>query len=157
MARSHRVVIKTRLVVLKRVGPRAVATRLHYIVREGTARGGTPPQPYDANTDSADLKAFEARGRGDRHQFRLIVAPEDGVQLADLRAFTRELMQQTEKDLGTRLEWVAVDHWDTDNPHTHLVLRGKDQTGRDLIIARDYITGGMRRQACELATTAARG
>ncbi|GAB1395074.1 hypothetical protein MASR1M60_32380 [Rhodocyclaceae bacterium] len=40
-----------------------------------------------------------------------------------------------EADLGTRLEWVAVDHWNTDNPHTHVVSRGKDDTGKDLIIS----------------------
>jgi type IV secretory pathway VirD2 relaxase len=145
-------VIKTRLVVLKRAGERAVATHLRYIVRGGTDRSGHPAQAYDANTDSADLQAFEGRGRGDRHQFRFIITPEDGVQLEDLREFTRELMLQVERDLGTRLEWVAVDHWDTDNPHTHVVLRGKDHFGRDLVIARDYIAHGMRRSACELAT-----
>ena len=57
-----------------------------------------------------------------------------------------------EADLGTQLEWVAVDHWDTDNPHTHVVLRGKNETGRDLVIARDYIGHGMRHRASELAT-----
>jgi len=31
--------------------------------------------------------------------------------MADLRAFTRELMADAESDLGTRLDWVAVDHW----------------------------------------------
>ena len=25
-------------------------------------------------------------------------------------------MQDVERDLGTRLDWVAVDHWNTDNP-----------------------------------------
>ena len=57
-----------------------------------------------------------------------------------------------EADLGTRLDWVAVDHWNTDNPHTHIVLRGKDDTGKDLVIARDYISDGMRNRASELAT-----
>jgi len=150
--RSRRVIIKTRLIVLNLAGSRAVAAHLRYIVREGTSRGGQPSQAYDPTSNSADLKAFEARGQGDRHQFRFIVSAEDGTQIADLRAFTRELMQRIEKDLGTRLDWVAVDHWDTDNPHTHLVVRGKDHTGRDLVIARDYISGGMRRRACELAT-----
>lgn len=61
-------------------------------------------------------------------------------------------MTQVKADLGTHLEWVAVDHWNTDNPHTHVVLRGKDGTGKDLVIARDYIAAGMRRRASELAT-----
>src|SRR3546814_11538595 len=61
-------------------------------------------------------------------------------------------MKQVELDLGTRLDWVAVDHWDTDNPHTHIVLRGKDDRGEDLVIARDYIGRGMRTRASELAT-----
>jgi type IV secretory pathway VirD2 relaxase len=61
-------------------------------------------------------------------------------------------MQRMEADLGTRLDWVAVDHWNTDNPHTHVVLRGKDDTGKDLIISQQYITRGMRERAMELAT-----
>ncbi|HHF0054810.1 TPA: DUF3363 domain-containing protein, partial [Pseudomonas aeruginosa] len=55
-------------------------------------------------------------------------------------------------DLGTRLDWVAVDHWNTDNPHTHLIVRGRDDTGKDLIIAGDYIAHGFRHRAAELAT-----
>jgi type IV secretory pathway VirD2 relaxase len=62
-------------------------------------------------------------------------------------------MNRMETDLGTRLDWVAVDHWDTDNPHTHVVLRGKDDGGRDLVIARSYISHGMRLRASEVATT----
>jgi len=26
----------------------------------------------------------------------------------------------SERDLGTRLDWVAVDHWSTDNPYIHV-------------------------------------
>jgi len=149
---SRRVAIKTRLVNLKQAGPRSTTTHLRYIEREGVGRTGEPDQAYGPATDSADLAAFEERGREDRHQFRFIISPEDAEQLDDLRRYTRHLMSRMEADLGTSLEWVAVNHWNTDNPHTHVVLRGKDDTGKDLIISRDYITQGMRERASELAT-----
>lgn len=151
-AHSRRVVIKTRLVVLKQAGARSTQTHLRYIERDGVSRDGERGQAYGPATDEADLPAFEERGRGDRHQFRFIVAPEDSNLMDELRPYTRELMTRMEADLGTRLDWVAVDHWDTDNPHTHIVLRGKDQAGKDLVIARDYIAHGMRQRASELAT-----
>jgi type IV secretory pathway VirD2 relaxase len=151
-ANARRVVIKTRLVVLKQAGARSVESHLRYIEREGVDRDGGKGLAYGAMTDQAVLSDFEERGRGDRHQFRFIVSPEDAQSLEDLRGFTRHLMTRMEADLGTRLDWVAVDHWNTDNPHTHIVLRGKDETGHDLIIARDYIAQGMRQRACELAT-----
>ncbi|GAA4411068.1 hypothetical protein GCM10011450_28710 [Advenella faeciporci] len=152
MAGSRRVTIKTRLINLAKAGPRSTETHLRYIEREGVGRDGEPGNAYGSMEDDTDLAAFEERGREDRHQFRLIVSPEDAEQLDDLRTFTRHLMARVEADLGTRLEWVAVDHWNTDNPHTHVVLRGKGDTGKDLIISRDYISQGMRERASELAT-----
>ena len=149
---ARRVTIKARLVNLAKVGPRSTAAHLRYIEREGVDRQGGPGHAYGPTTDAADGAAFEERGREDRHQFRFIVSPEDAEQLDDLRTYTRHLMARMEADLGTRLDWVAVDHWNTDNPHTHVVLRGKDETGKDLIISRDYIAEGMRRRAAELAT-----
>jgi type IV secretory pathway VirD2 relaxase len=151
-ANARRVTIKARLVNLAQAGPRSTAAHLRYIEREGVDRQGGPGRAYGPTTDDADLEAFKERGAGDRHQFRFIVSPEDAEQLDDLRTYTRHLMARMEADLGTRLEWVAVDHWNTDNPHTHVVLRGKDDTGKDLIISRDYIAEGMRRRASELAT-----
>lgn len=149
---SRRVTIKTRLVNLKQAGARSTTTHLRYIERDGVGRDGEPGQAYGSTTDNADLVAFEERGREDRHQFRFIVSPEDAEQLDDLRSYTRHLMSRMETDLGTNLDWVAVNHWNTDNPHTHIVLRGKDDTGKDLIISRDYIAQGMRERAAELAT-----
>ncbi|HFX2047105.1 TPA: relaxase/mobilization nuclease domain-containing protein [Pseudomonas aeruginosa] len=151
-ANSRRVTIKTRLVNLAKAGARSTSTHLRYIEREGVGRDGEPGKAYGPTTDEADLAAFEECGREDRHQFRFIVSPEDAEQLDDLRTYTRHLIARMEADLGTRLEWVAVDHWNTDNPHTHVVLRGKDDTGKDLIISRDYISQGMRERASELAT-----
>lgn len=149
---ARRATIKARLVHLAKAGPRSTATHLRYIEREGVDRQGGPGHAYGPTTDAADTAAFEERGREDRHQFRFIVSPEDAEQLDDLRTYTRHLMARMEADLGTRLDWVAVDHWNTNNPHTHLVLRGKDDTGKDLIISRDYIAVGMRHRATELAT-----
>jgi type IV secretory pathway VirD2 relaxase len=149
---SRRVTIKTRLVNLKQAGARSTSTHLRYIERESVGRSGEPGQAYSSTKDTADLPAFDEQGKDDRHQFRFIVSPEDAAQLDDLRTYTRHLMTRMEADLGTRLDWVAVDHWNTDNPHTHIVLRGKDDTGKDLIISRDYIAHGMRERASELAT-----
>ncbi|GAB6048339.1 DUF3363 domain-containing protein [Methyloparacoccus murrellii] len=149
---ARRVTIKTRLVNLAKAGPRSTVAHLRYIEREGVDRQGGPGHAYGPTTDAADTAAFEERGREDRHQFRFIVSPEDAEQLDDLRTYTRHLMARMEADVGTRLDWVAVDHWNTDNPHTHVVLRGKDDTGKDLIISRDYIAEGMRHRAAELAT-----
>jgi type IV secretory pathway VirD2 relaxase len=39
-------------------------------------------------------------------------------------------MAQAEKDLGTKLDWVAVDHFNTGHPHSHVIVRGKDDRGR---------------------------
>lgn len=151
---ARRVVIKSRFVVLKKAGARSVSTHLRYIERDGTTRDGQKGQAYGADTDAADLQEFEERGQGDRHQFRFIVSVEDAGELEDLRDYTRTLMARMAADLETRLDWVAVDHWDTDNPHTHVVLRGRSGEGRgaDLVIAPDYMAHGMRRRACELAT-----
>ena len=120
--------------------------------RDGVTREGEPGRLYDATSDEADGKDFLERSDGDRHQFRFIVSPEDGAELDDLKPFVRGLMAEMERDLDTRLDWVAVDHFNTDNPHSHIVLRGKDELGKDLVIARDYISHGIRERASELLT-----
>jgi type IV secretory pathway VirD2 relaxase len=85
-------------------------------------------------------------------QFRFIVAPEDSTEMADLRGFTRDLMRQMELDLATRLDWIAVDHYNTGHPHTHIVVRGVLDDRRILNIAGDYIAHGIRHRASELVT-----
>jgi type IV secretory pathway VirD2 relaxase len=150
--RSRRVTVKVRHVKLQRVSPRSAVSHLRYLEREGVSRQGEPGRAYGPSVDEVDAKSFEAEGHGDRHQFRMIVSLEDGAEVQDLKVFTRSLMQTMEADLGTRLEWIAVDHWDTDHPHTHIVLRGKDHSGKDLVIDREYLTRGLRMRASELAT-----
>jgi type IV secretory pathway VirD2 relaxase len=150
--RARRAVVKTRLV---RLGPKGLATaraHLRYIQRDGVTRNGAPGELYAADRDRADGKAFLDRCDGDRHQFRFIVSAEDGAEYPDLKPYVRRLMAQAEQDLGTTLDWVAVDHFNTECPHTHIMLRGVDDRGQNLIIAREYIAHGLRERAAELAT-----
>jgi type IV secretory pathway VirD2 relaxase len=162
--RARRVVVKARVVRLNPQargarGPkmratmsRAVDAHLRYLERDGVTRDGERGKAYSAFENEADGKAFVERGREDRHQFRLIVAPEDATEMADLRGFTRDLMRQMELDLETRLDWIAVDHHNTGHPHTHIIVRGVLDDGRILNIAGDYIAHGIRHRASELVT-----
>ena len=142
--RSRRGIIKARIVRLSGKGLANAHAHLRYVERDGTTRDGDPSKLYSRDNDAADGKAFLGRGHGNRHQFRFIVSAEDGDQYDDLKPLTRRLMQQVEKDLGTTLDWVAVDHFNTGHPHSHIMLRGVDDRGNDLIIARDYLGAGLR-------------
>ncbi|MBU6296595.1 MAG: relaxase/mobilization nuclease and DUF3363 domain-containing protein [Alphaproteobacteria bacterium] len=148
--RQRRVIIKSRIVKLAGNGMKGAGAHLRYIQRDGVTREGEPGQLYSADQDRADGKAFLERGEGDRHQFRFIVSAEDGVEYDDLKFFIRRLMSQMEEDLGTKLDWVAVDHYNTGHPHSHVIVRGKTDRNKDLIIAREYITHGMRERAAEI-------
>ena len=153
-APGRRVVVMTRIVRHqgKRFRSAPLAKHIAYLKREGVTRDGTDARMFDARSDEAETKAFAERCEDDRHHFRFTVSPEDASEMADLRAFTRELMSDAEKDLGTKLDWVAVDHWNTDNPHVHVLVRGKADDGRDLVISRDYISQGLRSRAAERVT-----
>ncbi|MER9420092.1 relaxase/mobilization nuclease and DUF3363 domain-containing protein [Mesorhizobium sp. M0306] len=160
--RARRVVVKGRVVKLPGRGKgstrgqkfvttsKAVDAHLRYLQRDGVTSDGEKGKVYSSVDDQADGKAFVERGRGDRHQFRFIVAPEDAAEMEDLRSFTRDLMRQMETDLSTRLDWIAVDHHNTGHPHTHVLVRGITDDGKILNIAGDYIAHGIRQRATEL-------
>jgi type IV secretory pathway VirD2 relaxase len=149
--RTRRVIVKARVV---RHGARQVplAAHLGYLKRDGVTRDGERARMFSAEADGVDERDFARRCAADRHHFRFTVSPEDAAEMGDLRGFTRDLMREIEQDLRTRLDWVAVDHWNTDNPHVHIVLRGRTEAGHDLVISRDYISLGMRARAAELVT-----
>lgn len=150
--RQRRVMVKARIVKLAGKGMDGARAHLRYIQRDGVTREGEPGQLYGAEKDHVDGREYVDRADGDRHQFRFIVAPEDGIQYDDLKPLTRRLMAQMEVDLGTKLDWVAVDHFNTGHPHTHIIVRGKDDRGENLVIARDYISSGLRERAAELVS-----
>ena len=133
---------------------KAVDTHLRYLERDSVNRDGEKGQVYSAERDAEDGRAFLDRGRDDRHQFRFIVSAEEGVELADLRTTTRDLMRAMEADLGAELDWIAVDHHNA-GPHTHVLVCRVTEDGKILNIAGDYIAHGVRQPASEIVTLGA--
>jgi len=148
----RRVIVKARFTSFRRGGMSAARAHLRYIQRDGVTPEGQRGELYGRDKDQVDGQAFFDRSEDDPHQFRIIVAPEDGAEFSELKPFIRDLMTQAESDLGTKLDWVAADHFNTGHPHTHIIIRGRDDKGGDLIIARDYISQGLRERARDLAT-----
>lgn len=148
--RHRRVTIKSRVIKLTGNGLAKARAHLLYIQRDGVTRDGESGQLYSADQDRVDSKAFLDRSEGDRHQFRFIVSAEDGADYDDLKPFIRRLMAQMEEDLGTKLDWVAADHYNTGHPHSHVILRGRTDRNKDLIIAREYIAEGIRERAADI-------
>ena len=150
-SRSRGAVVKARVV---RHSARAapLGAHLDYLRRDGVTRDGEKARLFGPGTDEADGRAFTERCADDRHHFRFIVSPDDAIEMSDLKSFTNDLVGQMEKDLGTKLDWVGADHWNTEHPHVHLIVRGVRDDGQDLVISRDYIKEGMRDRARDLLT-----
>jgi type IV secretory pathway VirD2 relaxase len=88
---------------------------------------------------------------GDERLWKMIISPEFGDQV-EIRRLTADLMKRMEKDLGTDLEWVAVEHHNTEHPHAHVVVRGVRRDGAALRMSREYIQQGIRSVAETLCT-----
>ncbi|HYD86729.1 MAG TPA: DUF3363 domain-containing protein [Vitreimonas sp.] len=135
----------------------AAAARLiahgKYLERDGAGPDGDKGQFYDRDRDEVDANPrLEEWAREDKRHFRLMLAPESGIRIEGLRDFTRATMARMERDLGAPLDWVAVDHHNTDNPHVHIILRGRRRDGADLLLPRDYVGRGLRHAARDVAT-----
>jgi type IV secretory pathway VirD2 relaxase len=152
---SQKVMVKIIPVKQDAAGGRSAGSLMRhaiYVERDGAGREGEPAKVFDRDLDEADGPAFVERCEGDRHHFRVIISPEYGGAIDDLKDYTRELMRRVEVDLGMKIDWVAAEHHDTGHPHVHLLMRGVDDQGRDLVMSRDYVSHGFRARAEELAT-----
>ncbi len=94
---------------------------------------------------------FLERQKDDTYQFRIIVAPEDCGRMATSNR-SSVILWRIWRGPHTKLDWVAVDHFNTGHPHTHVIIAGHDDRGQDLVMARHYISHGIRHRAQDLAT-----
>jgi hypothetical protein len=124
-----------------------------YLQREG-AQGRSRGQGFSAEQEAVNISTTLAQWQreGDPHLFKLIISVRHGERL-DLPTFARRLVaEKLEPDLGVQLQWMAIDHYNTGHPHIHLIIRGRDAQGNVLRIDGEYLWGGMRQRARELAT-----
>lgn len=130
----------------------ALQAHLVYISRTSAGRGGQPPVLFDRDSDGPDAARVVHTWSSDRHHFRFIISPEHGDRIADLQGYVRDVLGRVAADLGEPdLSWVGACHYDTDQPHAHVLIRGRRADGRDLVIARDYVAYGFRARTQEVA------
>jgi hypothetical protein len=137
-----------------RAGSGKLAAHATYLSRDGAAREDEQGQFYDAARDeveglSHDLSEWTHE---DPRHFRIMIAPESASRMDDLKSYVRDVMGQMESDLGIETQWLAVNHWNTDNPHAHVILRGRTGAGHELRLPRAYLSHGLRHQARDHAT-----
>jgi type IV secretory pathway VirD2 relaxase len=144
---SRRCVVKVTYVKNKKAGQWAAHGK--YLEREGAQKEGELGEGFNAVRDDVSLASemHQWQMSGDPRLFKLVISPEDGDRLQQ-KEYTREFMSRLQSHVGKDLEWAAIDHYNTGHPHTHVVLRGKD----NLQISPDLIRNGMRKIAEEIAT-----
>jgi len=124
-----------------------------YISRDSAAQGDHRAAGFDRDSAEVDIpETLDAwQNAGDERMWKFIISPEFGGRL-DAERLTRELMERMERDLGTRLEWVAVTHHNTDHKHVHVALRGIDVHGKEFRLSPEYVKNGIRAVTEDLST-----
>ena len=129
----------------------ALAKHVIYLGRSGAGVEGERPAFFDREREGVRPQIETGGWSEDRHHFRFIISPEHGDRL-ELKPYVREVMARVSADLGEPdLNWIATCHYDTDQPHAHVLARGRRGDGRDLVIPRDYMGYGLRARAQEVA------
>ncbi len=147
---TRRVIVKVHTVRMTKYGAKAAKLHLRYIQRDGVERDGARGLLYGAD---GPVKAEDCARelKGETHQYRLIISPEEGGEL-DMQRYVREYMKRIDHGIGRKLDWYGINHYNTEHPHTHVVVRGVDRDGQRLHLDRELIRHGLREIAQKLAT-----
>ncbi len=124
-----------------------------YLARQGAQLEDMPGLGFDATDDDLNISKT-LRGwqeADDPRLWKIIISPEMAHKL-DLKEHVRAVMGYAQRDLGAKLEWVAIDHYNTDNFHAHIVIRGVDKEGEEIRINKEYFTQGFRQRSIQEAT-----
>jgi hypothetical protein len=155
LSTSQRIIVKAH--VARHSGGAAaagkvLAAHVTYLARGGTSLEGEAETFYGAEVDGVSAREHVKEWAQDRHHFRFIVSAEHGDRIDDLKAYMRETMKRVATDLTEpNLNWIAVNHFDTDQPHSHVLIRGRRADGRNLVIPRAVMGYGFRARAQEHA------
>jgi hypothetical protein len=107
-------------------------------------------QLFTARGRQVEPDRFRLQSNTDPHQFRFVVSVRDSAASL-LPEYIRDLMTLVERDTKRPLDWLAAVHEDTQQVHTHVLVRGRDRDGNDLYLTTPYLSEGIRRRAMGLA------
>jgi type IV secretory pathway VirD2 relaxase len=129
------------------------ASHGHYLAREGANKEDELGLGFDAGHENRDMAQTlrDWQSSGDERHWRVMISPGEAGEL-NLPDYTRQVVAKMESDMGMKLEWVAIDHYNTAHPHVHLIVRGVDEKGRMYWMDDDYVKTGIRQRAKEIAT-----
>ena len=114
-----------------------------YLVLEGKGIDGSKPELY-----GTDLEEY--RNNMVDKNFRIFLSPQsDKIDLTDL---TKKFVKTLELQTGYTLYWQGANHYDTAHPHAHLLINGKDKSGKEVEFPRDVVKTFMREYARDICT-----
>jgi hypothetical protein len=94
---------------------------------------------FDKNRDEVLGREIKERLREQDQRgatmHKIILSP--GINTVDMERYTREVMEQIERQKGLNLEYYAIQHRNTDHHHVHVVVMGKDLDGRNVKFDRE--------------------
>lgn len=118
---------------------------LNYIQKEGKNADGEKAILYGSDSEEEYKKLMT-----DYHR-RIIISPQSNS--INLTLMTRKFVEELEKKTGYKFTWIAANHYDTDNHHTHLLLNGIDKNGKDISnMSKETCTSLMREIASDMCT-----
>ena len=137
---------------------KAIKAHISYICRE-SAGESVPFSADSMNLSKEDIKTFTI---GDPKEnvktFRFIISPEKAKDFETdehFKKFVQDSMNQLSRDLEGHPEliYTARIHYDTDNPHCHVVLKGLSKSGEDITIPKEYMKSIFREKVGNIATS----
>lgn len=106
-----------------------LAKHVGYLAREALHLQNTETEFYNQEgiIDGDQLKEMITKWEDDRHHFRIIISPEHGDKIRDFQAYIVGLMDDVAIECREPyLSYMAINHFDTDQPHAHVLIRAKE-------------------------------
>jgi type IV secretory pathway VirD2 relaxase len=114
--------------------PGAWAAHVRYLDREKANQDIGFFSELAEDIPRADVLERVKEWENDPRVWKFSVSPENSAEL-DMKEHTKKFMLSLEKQIGRKLEWYAVEHTNTDNGHTHLLVRGVDRKNKQYMLA----------------------
>ena len=115
---------------------------LQYRERDPALESRADRSLFNDEEDHVDRRAARDHLMGERaggiFYHRLVLSPAQDEPVEDWRRWTRSVMRDLEERLDEDLDWYAVQHRNTDDPHVHVVLSGTGidrETGEKELVA----------------------